>query len=698
MDFLADLNPAQRSAVEHGSGPLLVLAGAGSGKTRVLTYRIAYLINHHGVPARHILAITFTNKAAREMRERVEGLLPQAARDLWVATFHATCARILRREIALLGYDPRFAIYDEGDQQTLIRNCLEELNLDERHYPPAAFRNAISWAKNWLVGPEAYAAQATDRYGELVARVYRLYQERLRTNNALDFDDLLFLAVRLFQEYPAVLSRWQDRFRHILVDEYQDTNHAQYVLVNLLAARHRNLFVVGDPDQSIYGWRGADITNILNFERDYPEAKVIKLEQNYRSTARILEAANGVIRHNAARKDKKLWTARGEGPPLVLYCGADEHAEARFVAERVRELVRREGKSYRDFAVLYRTHAQSRVLEEVLLREGIPYTIIGGLRFYERKEIKDVVAYLRVIANPADGLSLVRIINEPRRGIGKVSVQRLFAYARETGLTPVASLAHAEAIPGLTKKVAAAMVELGTLLAEFAAHPGPVTALVREVYDRTGYWQALVNERTVEAETRMENLLEFLTVTQTFDASTGGTLSEFLAELALLTDLDRYDERADAVTLMTLHSAKGLEFPVVFLVGMEESIFPHARALYEPRELEEERRLCYVGITRAQERLYLTHCAQRMLYGRYGENRPSRFLEEIPPELTEVWEEEAAPAEAAFAPGDRVRHRIWGEGVVLGLEGIGEDAQVRVVFPQQGVKTLLLRYAPLERA
>ncbi|MGQ9497093.1 MAG: UvrD-helicase domain-containing protein [Desulfotomaculales bacterium] len=698
MDILGSLNPAQRSAVEHGPGPLLVLAGAGSGKTRVLTYRIAYLIHRYRVPVRNILAITFTNKAAREMRERVEALLPTVGRDLWVATFHSTCARILRREIAALGYDPRFAIYDEGDQQTLIKGCLAELDLDERRHPPAAFRSAISWAKNWLVGPGEYAEQANDRHTELVARVYRLYQERLQENNALDFDDLLLLTVRLFREHPGVLARWQDRFRYILVDEYQDTNHAQYVLVNLLAAGHRNLFVVGDPDQSIYGWRGADITNILNFERDYPEAKVVKLEQNYRSTMRILDAANSVIRHNAARKEKRLWTAKGEGPPLVVYCGADERAEAKFVADRIRELSRSEGRTYRDFAVLYRTHAQSRVLEEVLLREGIPYTIVGGLRFYERKEIKDIIAYLRVIANPADGLSLVRVINEPRRGIGKVSIQRLFAYARETGLTPAAALAGAEAVPGLTGKAAKGMKELGALLAELAAHPGPVTALVREVYDRTGYWQALVNEGTVEAETRMENLLEFLTVTQTFDASTGGTLGEFLAELALLTDIDRYDERADAVTLMTLHSAKGLEFPVVFLIGMEESIFPHARALYEPQELEEERRLCYVGITRAQERLYLTYAAQRMLYGRYCENEPSRFLEEIPPELTDIWEEDEVPAAAVFVPGDRVRHRMWGEGVVISLEGMGDDAQVRVAFPQQGVKTLLLRYAPLERA
>lgn len=697
MNILSSLNPAQRSAVEHGYGPLLVLAGAGSGKTRVLTYRIAYLIYHLKVPPRNILAITFTNKAAREMRERVAALLPEAAHDLWVATFHATCARILRREITVLGYDPRFAIYDEDDQQTLIRDCLGELDLDERSYPPAAFRSAISWAKNWLIGPDAYAARASDWYGELVARVYRIYQERLQANNAVDFDDLLMLTVRLFQEHPEVLARWRDRFQHILVDEYQDTNHAQYVLVNLLAAQHKNLFVVGDPDQSIYGWRGADITNILNFERDYPDAKVIKLEQNYRSTARILNAANSVIRHNAARKEKRLWTARGDGPPLVVYCGADEKAEAHFVADRVRELVRSEGRSYREFAVLYRTHAQSRALEEVLLREGIPYVIVGGLRFYERKEIKDVMAYLRVVANPADSLSLVRIINTPRRGIGKVSVQRLFNYARETGLTPVAALAHAESIPGLTRKVATKMKRLGEILGELAAHEGPVTELVRMVYDRTGYWQELVNEGTVEAETRMENLLEFLTVTHAFDTSTGGTLDEFLAELALLTDIDRYDERADAVTLMTLHSAKGLEFPVVFLVGMEESIFPHARALYEPHELEEERRLCYVGITRAQERLYLTYCTQRMLYGRYCENEPSRFLEEIPPELVQTWED--APRETpAFAPGDRVRHRMWGEGVVVGLEGVGDDAQVRVAFPEQGVKTLLVRYAPLERA
>ncbi|MFZ5899704.1 MAG: DNA helicase PcrA [Bacillota bacterium] len=708
MDLLNQLNPAQTQAVTHPGGPLLVVAGAGSGKTRVLTCRVAYLMHHLGVPAHRILAITFTNKAAREMRERIEKLVPVEVRDIWISTFHAACLRILRRDIAALGYDRGFVIYDEGDQQTVVKNCLADLDLDPKKYPPRGILAAISNQKNRLVGAEEYAAGADGYWEELVARVYKRYQERLRENNALDFDDLLFLTVRLFREAPQVLEHYQNRFNHILVDEYQDTNHAQYVLVNMLAQRRRNLTVVGDPDQSIFGWRGADLRNIMDFERDYPEATVVKLEENYRSTGNILEAANSVIRHNLERKEKKLWTSKGKGQPLCLFKASDEQAEAQFIADRIRWLRFSEQRKYREFAVLYRTHAQSRVLEEVLLRNGIPYTIVGGLSFYERKEIKDLLAYLRVIVNPADAVSLERIINVPRRGIGKASLQKFFTFAYDTGISPGDALLRAGEIAGLSQKVSREMMELGKKIAAWReqAESG-VTAIVRDVLDGTGYWQELVDERSVEAQTRMENLAEFLSVTKQFDVAKGGSLLEFLNELALVTDLDRYNLDDDQVTLMTLHSAKGLEFPVVFLAGLEDGVFPLSRALTEPRELEEERRLCYVGITRAQERLFLTCCQSRWLYGNVHYNQPSRFLLEIPAELVTM-EGEAAPESietnpacpantVLFCNGDRVRHQKWGEGVVVQVMGEGSDIQLKVAFPNQGIKTLLVAYAPIQK-
>lgn len=702
MRLAEQLNPAQAEAVRHEAGPLLVLAGAGSGKTRVLTYRVAHLIDT-GTDPRAILAITFTNKAAREMRERIHRLVAADAPHLWVATFHATCLRMLRRNIDRLGYSRNFVIYDESDQRTVMKRCLEELDLDPKKYPPNTFLAAISRQKNRLVSPGAYARAADGYLEEKVAGIYRVYQELLERNNALDFDDLLMLTVRLFQAQPEILDYYQHRFRHILVDEYQDTNHVQYVLVNMLAAAHRNLTVVGDPDQGIYGWRGADINNILDFERDYPEARVITLEQNYRSTETILEAANSIIRHNRGRVEKNLVSTKGIGTPVVVFRGADETAEAQFVADEIRRL-KAQGRSFRDFAVLYRTNAQSRVLEEILLRRGIPYGIVGGTRFYERREIKDVMAYLRVIVNPADTVSLQRIINTPRRGIGKASLQRFYAFVQEQGITPAQGLLRAGEVDLLSPRARRSMLSLGESFERWRADDGPVTRLVRAVLEDTGYRAQLLAEKTVEAQTRLENLDEFLSVTREFDGGTGGTLEEFLGEIALFTDLDSFEERSATVTLMTLHSAKGLEFPVVFLTGLEEGIFPHARSFSEPDQLEEERRLCYVGVTRAEEQLFLVHCTRRLLFGNTVYNQPSRFLAEIPGELLESSRAEEtvapvrpAPAGARYTPGDKVRHRKWGAGTVISLEGEGDDACVKVAFPEQGVKTLLLMYAPIEK-
>ena len=649
------------------------------------------------------MAITFTNKAAREMRSRIEKALPYEALDLWVMTFHAACLRILRREIEHLGRDSGFLVYDEDDRRALVRGCLKEIGLDERHYPPGRIIAGISWAKNWLVGPEEYARRADSRYEEVVARVYSLYQEKLYQYNALDFDDLLGEAVRLFQECPPVLERYQRRFQFIMVDEYQDTNHAQYVWVNRLASAHRNLMVVGDPDQSIFGWRGADIRNILNFERDYPEARVVKLEKNYRSTKSILSLADSVIKHNSLRKEKVLRAVKSEGKPAVLFVAPDEVAEANFVAEKIIAFRREEGSSYGSFAVLYRTHAQSRVLEEVFLLSGIPYVIFGGLRFYERREIKDCLAYLRLIANPADAVSLKRIINVPPRGIGEGFFGRLLQYAAQNSLSPVGALLEAGNIPGLPKKVREEMQGLGELLSRLRKETGAVTRVLEAVLEETGYERHLLAEQTPEAQARVENVRELLTVTREFDMEERGGLSDFLAEVALFTDMDRYESGADVVALMTLHSVKGLEFPVVFITGMEEGLFPHIRSMDSHVELEEERRLCYVGITRAKEHLFLTRCTMRHLYGSTSFNPPSRFLMEMPAELLEEVEagDIIAPAfrdpVTEFEPGDRVKHKKWGPGTVIGIDGVGEDARVTVSFPEVGIKTLLLSYAPLER-
>ncbi|ADU50410.1 ATP-dependent DNA helicase PcrA [Thermaerobacter marianensis DSM 12885] len=684
-DLLADLNPAQREAVTHPGGPVLVLAGAGSGKTRVLTRRVAFLLEQ-GVAPHQILAITFTNKAAREMRERVEQLVGTGARDMWIGTFHASCVRILRRDGYRIGYDRNFIILDEDDRRSVLRDVLKERNLSETRYPPNAVGGMISAAKNQLLDPEEFAARHRDFYRQQVAAVYAAYQERLQRNGAMDFDDLLMQAVRLLEEAPDVLAYYQRRFVHILVDEYQDTNHAQYRLLRLLAAGHRNLFVVGDPDQSVYRWRGADITNILRFEEDYPDARVVRLELNYRSTASILGAAQAVIEHNTQRKEKQLRSVHGEGARVVVFGAADEHDEAWFVAREMERLHGEEGYGYGEMAVLYRTHAQSRVLEETLLRRGIPYRIVGGLKFYERKEVKDILAYLRLAVNPDDRISLRRVINVPRRGIGEATLARLEAYLDREGVGLLDALARAEDIPGVTRPQAAALMAFGGVIADLRAmaEQRPAYDVIALALDRTGYKEMLEQEQTPDAMSRLENLKELLSVARDFERQRGAgdaPLVDFLAEVALVSDVDQLDEGARAVSLMTLHSAKGLEFDVVFITGMEEGVFPHSRSLDDPHELEEERRLCYVGMTRARRRLYMCFTRQRTLFGATRRQVPSRFLEEadqrylewqgLPPGSDEPAFGDGGDAWEAGAPAWRGAGARWG---AAGRPGRGSGA------------------------
>ncbi len=712
--YLADLNPAQREAVLTTEGPLLVIAGAGSGKTRVLTYRVAHLLAAHGVKPNEILAITFTNKAAGEMRERVERAVGPVARAIWILTFHSACGRILRREAERLGYRSNFTIYDQADQVRLVKACLEELERDPKRFVPRGIHSQISNAKNQLVGPDEYASRVASFYDQTVADVYRLYQRRLFGSNAVDFDDLLMLTVDVLQRFPEARDKWSSAFRYILVDEYQDTNHAQYVLLQLLADKHMNLMAVGDPDQSIYSFRSADIGNILRFEDDFPNTRIVALEQNYRSTNTILAAANEVIANNRDRKEKSLWSDLGEGDPVRVVETEDEHAEARFVAAEIAALIE-EGYSAGEVAVVYRTNAQSRVLEDVLVRQGIAYQVIGGPRFYERAEIKDLVAYLQVIDNPYDQVSLLRIANRPRRGIGDTSLQRLAAYAagldatlwEATGRPDEAGLAAAS-----SRAVTSFRNAIESLMA--TATDSGVGDLVEAVLDRTGYLEALEAERTIEARGRIENLEELVGVAREYDASaTEPSLSGFLQEISLYSDQDalRSEEEADGgqVTLMTLHNAKGLEFRAVFMIGMEENIFPHSRSI-EENSLEEERRLAYVGMTRAQERLTLTHAMRRSLYGRADANLPSRFLDELPSLGVErerlrpaSWSDYGARMQREFAPradvpdlstGDTVRHGTLGTGIVTRIEAGGV---VTVRFEDGSERRLMLEYAPLER-
>ena len=723
--LFADLNPSQREAVAATDGPVLVVAGAGSGKTRVLTYRIAHLIRDLGVSPFSILAITFTNKAADEMKQRVGSLVGEGiARGMWVSTFHSACVRMLRRDAPMLGYRSSFTIYDDTDARRLVEYCVRDLDLDPKQYPPRSIQAAISNAKNELVDFESFAERGTGPYHERVSDVYRLYQQRLLEASAMDFDDLLMVTVELLGAFPTVLEHYQDRFRYVLVDEYQDTNHAQYRLVNLLAAKHRNVCVVGDSDQSIYAFRGADVRNILEFERDYPDARVVVLDRNYRSTETVLDAANAVIANNPSRKPKRLWTDLGRGDPITLYRAEDEHDEAAFIAEEVGRLEQL-GVRRSDMAIFYRTHAQSRVLEEVFVRTGVPYQVIGGPKFYDRREVKDVLAYLRAIVNPDDQVALKRIVNVPKRGIGSTTIGHLDRAAEAEGITFQGALERAGDNPRIGGR---ALRPIGDFLAVLEhlrgiADDGPRAAL-EGVLEHTGYLAELEEERTIEALGRVENLKELVSVAAEFeeqgplgwagddrweDLDGLRRLELFLESVSLVSDVDALGADTGQVTLMTLHNAKGLEFPVIFIAGMEEGIFPHMRSLGDPRELEEERRLCYVGITRTQERLYLTLASSRNLYGAANYNSPSRFLGEIPDELlrpagerrrrpaVESLEPRSTLEGEALASGDRVRHQHWGAGTVVDLAGTGDRAEATVDFDERGRKRLLLAWAPLER-
>ena len=725
MQLTDHLNTPQADAAQHYAGPLLILAGAGSGKTRVLTYRIANLIGEAGVSPYNILAITFTNKAANEMKARVDALIGQKADKMWICTFHSACVRILRMEIKALGYDSNFVIYDSADQLTLIKQCLKELNIDDKRFPPRAIASGISQAKNRLQGVRAYDDQAYDYFQQTVARVYRLYQIKLKTNNALDFDDLIMHTVNLFQNNSDILEHYQERFRYILVDEYQDTNHAQYRLINLLAQKYKNVCVVGDDDQSVYNFRGADIKNILDFERDYSMSKVVRLEQNYRSTKTILDAANEVIKNNVGRKEKRLWTENPQGSLISLFTAQDEHHEAYYVAQQIAQGKIKNGRAYSDFAILYRTNAQSRVIEEILMKNNISYTIVGGHKFYERKEIKDLLAYLKIISNPLDTLNLQRIINVPRRGIGDASVGKLSGFATENGISMFDTMLQADSVPDLSARAAKLFSQFVGWVEDIRSRKDElsVTKLSREILNRSGYLSELEAEQTIEAQTRIENLKEFLTVTAEYDKEAAEpSLEEFLAGVSLVADVDSFDDKSEAVVLMTMHSAKGLEFPVVFIIGMEEGIFPHSRSLDDSNEIEEERRLCYVGITRAREHLHLVHAWQRMLYGNYMHNAPSRFIHEVPDNLfcKEGAETQTEPDNGrqnkmkssglrafpvksvireagSFSLGDKVEHGKFGQGVVVSVKGEMEDAELSVAFPGIGIKMLIVKYAPLKK-
>src|SRR6476660_2001847 len=709
--YLADLNPAQREAVLTTEGPLLVIAGAGSGKTRVLTYRVAHLINAVGAKPNEILAITFTNKAAGEMRERLQRLLGRTGQGLWILTFHSACGRILRREAQRLGYRSNFTIYDQADQVRLVKQCLEELERDPKRFTPRGIHNQISQAKNRLISPDEYANQVQSFYDQTVADVYHLYQRRMFASNAVDFDDLLMLTVDVLERFPDVREKWQKAFRYILVDEYQDTNHAQYRLLQLLAEKHQNLMAVGDPDQSIYAFRGADINNILDFERDFPGTRTIALEQNYRSTNSILDAANNVIANNRERKPKELWSELGDGEPVRVVEVEDEHAEARFVAAGIAGLVE-EGFSGDEVAIFYRTNAQSRVLEDVLVRQGVAYQVIGGPRFYERAEIKDAIAYLQAIDNPYDAVSLQRIANRPRRGIGDSSLARLQTWADAQGRSLWEAMEFPEEA-GVGAAPLKAVQGFRTMMQSLqsGALEFPVSELLERVFEQSGYLEALEAERTIEAQGRMENLQELIGVAREYqETAEEPSLSHFLQEISLYSDQDALRGEESLVTLMTLHNAKGLEFRAVYLIGMEEGIFPHSRSI-EENTLEEERRLAYVGMTRAKERLMLTHASARSLWGNRNYNLASRFLDELPEEGVErerlrpaSWSSYASAGGGGIAPrenvpelstGDTVRHETLGEGIVTRIEpgGVvtvrfaGEDAERR----------LMLDYAPLER-
>ena len=743
--LLAGLNPAQYDAVLHDGGPLLVVAGAGSGKTRVLTHRIAHLIEG-GLSPFEILAITFTNKAAGEMKHRVGGLVGPVAEKMWVSTFHAACVRILRRDVERLGFPGRFSIYDQADAVRLVGYVIRDLNLDPKRFPPRSVHGTISMAKNENVGPSQFTEQAEQIFQRKIGEVYVEYQKRLLQAGAMDFDDLLMRTAQLFHEHPDVLASWRHRFGHVLVDEYQDTNPVQNDLVLQLAEEHRQVTVVGDSDQSVYAFRGADIRNILEFEEAFPDATVVVLEQNYRSTQSILDAANAVIARNVGRKPKELWSDKGSGDKIVRYHADDESDEAQFVANELAKLHDHDHMRWGDMAVFYRTNSMSRVIEEFLVRVGIPYKVVGGTRFYDRREIKDALAYLRAIVNPTDEVSVKRVINTPKRGVGDSSIGKLDAWASANGESfDQAVLRFDEA--GVGGRAATGIEKFLVMTTEIRKLQAEPATIIEEALERSGYLAELQNERSVEAEGRLENLSELVGMAREYE-----TVDDFLEQVSLVSDTDDIDEEESTVTLMTLHAAKGLEFPVVFLVGMEDGVFPHVRALGDPSELEEERRLAYVGITRAMQKLHLTSAWSRMMHGQTQYNPPSRFLDEIPSELIneiggtrmlrsrrdrsgggrtygggggseiptgrtfggggrdshsdDVVESAIAAANTptpsgaesiGLKVGDDVRHSQWGEGVIVEIDGVGDKAEASVHFPSVGPKRLLLSWAPLEK-
>ncbi|GGA47164.1 DNA helicase PcrA [Psychrobacillus lasiicapitis] len=735
-NLLNGMNKEQEKAVKTTEGPLLIMAGAGSGKTRVLTHRIAYLIVEKEVYPSKILAITFTNKAAREMRERIDGILGAGTGErMWVSTFHSMCVRILRRDIDRIGYSKNFSILDTTDQLTVIKNILKEQNIDPKKYDPRSMLNAISSAKNICIDADTYRAQMNEMnpFEKTVAEVYTGYEKRLRKNQSLDFDDLIMTTVTLFKRVPEVLEYYQNKFQYIHVDEYQDTNKSQYELVQMLARKFKNICVVGDSDQSIYRWRGADIQNILSFEKDYPNATMIMLEQNYRSSQRILQAANDVISNNTSRYPKVLRTENTEGEKIQLFRAFNEQQEAQFVVQSIQEMMENENRTLNDFAVLYRTNAQSRVMEEVLVKSNMAYTIVGGTKFYDRKEIKDLLAYLRLIANNDDDLSLARIINEPKRNIGATSFERIAMYALEQDRSIMDAL-HEVDFMGLPARAVNSVVSFHgliqnlTQMQEFLS----VTEIVEQVLEKTGYKTMLKNEKTIEAESRLENIEEFLSVTKAFEEkSDDKSLVAFLTDLALISDIDKLDEEEDTsqgnIILMTMHAAKGLEFPVVFIIGMEENIFPHSRSIGDDDEMEEERRLAYVGITRAEERLFISCAQSRTIFGRGSFNSPSRFIGEISDDIMEVvggksdnsrmsssntksvqQTKKTAVVRPAYKQsggdkmgwqvGDKAVHKKWGEGMVVSVRGNGEDTELDIAFPSPtGIKRLLAKFAPIEK-
>ena len=727
QSLLDGLNREQQQAVQHTEGPLLILAGAGSGKTKVLTVRIAYLLAQ-GVNPYEILAITFTNKAAKEMKSRVEGLVGDVANRIWLSTFHSFCAKFLRFELDnFLGYNSNFTIYDTSDSQVVIKAALKALNLDDKYYPVGAMISAISDAKNRLMFASDFRKQARDFYQQKVADVYEYYEKELRKNNALDFDDLLLVAVKLLQSNATVLDKYSKRFRYVMIDEYQDTNHAQYLLAYLLSSHWKNIAVVGDADQSIYAWRGADIQNILDFEKDYPNCTSIKLEQNYRSTKIILDAANAVIDNNEGRPEKNLWTDKTEGAKIQHFTAQSEHEEAAFIGDTIVKKHDIHGVPYGDMAILYRTNAQSRVLEEALIKRALPYTMVGGTKFYDRKEIKDVLAYLRVLYNPFDDLSLLRIINVPKRSIGATTVSKLQDYARENGTSLFMTLTQLHLVDSIKGKTKEKLEEFGILIFTLVAEMDDKSVLdiLEAILDRTGYLYQLEESTDPQDQARAENIGELLSVAKDFqDTNPTGTVEDFLEQVALVNDVDSFEQEDSKVTLMTLHAAKGLEFPIVFLGGLEEGLFPHSRTLMNPEEIEEERRLAYVGITRAEQELYISNATTRTVFGRTSSYLPSRFIDEIPAELVDGLRakrkvpddiKQTVPRHmsvtsrpvtkpiirneviADWKVGDTAIHSKWGNGKVVNVSGEGAGMKLTIEFPTQGVRVVMAKFAPVKK-